>query len=108
MIRKVLFVWDGDFTAEFKEKNNTYGFVFEKNPSSKLENNTGIESLFNDEYVERFVSKKINSSGELTNTHFEGDKKQEFKKHILLNEDLETFKNFQPLIQKINKLLTND
>ena len=106
--KKILFVWDSDFTAKFEEKNNTYGFVFEKNPSSKLENNTEIESLFSDEHVERFVSKKINSSGELTNTHFEGDKKQEFKKHILLNEDLETFKNFQPLIQKINKLLTND
>ena len=106
--KKVLFVWDGDFTAEFKEKNNTYGFVFEKNPSSKLENNTGIESLFNDEYVQGFVSKITNSSEDITGLRFEDDKKQKFKDYILSNGGSEAFKNFQPLIQKINELLAKD
>ena len=106
--KKVLFVWDSDFTTNFEEKNNTYGFVFEKNLSSKVERSTGIESLFNDEYVEGFVSKTTNSSGEITGLHFEGNKKQEFKNHILLNGDTEIFKNFQPLIQKINELLAKD
>ena len=106
--KKVLFVWDSDFTTNFEEKNNTYGFVLEKNLSSKVERSTGIESLFNDEYVEGFVSKTTNSSGEITGLHFEGNKKQEFKNHILLNGDTETFKNFQPLIQKINELLAKD
>ena len=101
-------MWDSDFTTNFEEKNNTYGFVLEKNLSSKVERSTGIESLFNDEYVEGFVSKTTNSSGEITGLHFEGSKKQEFKNHILLNGDTETFKNFQPLIQKINELLAKD
>ena len=108
MTRKVLFVWDSDFKAKFEEKNNTYGFVFEKNSSSKLEKSTGIESLFSDEYVKEFVSETRNSSGEITSLHFESDKKQKFKDHILSNVDSEAFKNFQPLIQKIDELLAKD
>ena len=104
--KKVLFVWDSDFTSNFEEKNNTYGFVFEKNPS-KLKS-TGIETLFTDEYLERFVSKTTDSDGKLVSFHLAGNKKQEFKSYILSNGDSETFNKFGPLIQKINEVLAED
>ena len=104
--KKVLFVWDSDFTSTFEEKNNTYGFVFEKNPS-KLKN-TGIESLFADEHLDRFVSKTADSDGKLVSVHITGDKKQEFKRFILSNGNSEAFNKFRPLIQKINEMLTED
>ena len=104
--KKVLFVWDSDFTSKFEEKNNTYGFVFEKNPS-RLKN-TGIESLFADEHLDKFVSKTTDSDGKLVSVHITGDKKQEFKRFILSDGDSEAFNKFRPLIQKINEMLTED
>ncbi len=106
--KKVLFVWDSDFKTNLEEKNNTYRFVFEKNPSSILENNTGIETLFSNQHLQKFVSTIRNSDGELTKIRFEDNKKQEFKNYILANGDLEIFKNFKPLILKINELLAED
>lgn len=105
---KVLFVWDRDFGTKIEEKNNTFGFVFGKNESNKLEKNTGIECQFDHKYTENYVLKTTDTDGTLESTHFKGNKKQEFKDHILANYDENSFKNFKPLVERISKLLDSN
>jgi len=102
---KFIFVWDNDMRSQISKENNTYPFVFQKNPSNTLAKN-GIENLFDDPLFTGFTSKTTDSRG-IDTEKFDWNVKGDFMDHVLSNSSTEEFKNFKPLIEFIKRVLND-
>lgn len=112
--KKFLFVWDCDFLNKFEniaETNNFKKFCFEINPeNTKATNNAkavGIENL----YPDTLFTTDVYSTKEKTGSYGATNKIQEFNKQNFLEKikqqtENTLFSKFQPLIDKINEIIS--
>lgn len=105
---KVVFVWDCDAILHknveaLSAGNDTYPFLFEKNPMNKL-TPKGIENLFAEELFEGFC-KTYWDKGEEKQT-FDENRKNDFADFILGRDRKEDFKLFEGLMQRLIEIKT--
>lgn len=102
-INKVIFVWDCDAYKDYgslSPQNNTYPFVLPKNEENQIAGK-GIENMFNqDLFGEQFI-KKISLPDAHEKIEFYENKKRDFEAFILERNNIDDFKNFYTLIEKI-------
>lgn len=102
---KALFVWDCDAldtVKKLQDGNQTYLFIFEKNPENQL-TTSGVENLFPDYLFESFVTQTTTSRGEVKK-RFDETRKRDFVSHVLANSKSEDFVKFQTFIAKVREL----
>ena len=100
--KKVIIVWDSDVTNSLGATNNTFPFIFSKNPNNTLAPK-GIENLFDEALFAGFTGTTTDSKG-AERKHFDANRKNDFLAHIVASATKDDFKNFAPLIQKIEEI----
>lgn len=96
---KVIFVWDCDVNYTLDEANNTYPYILPKNHENTIATK-GIENIFPEILFENFKTTTTSSRGEETK-NFDKDRKRDFEAFILERNNVDDFKNFNTLIEKI-------
>ncbi|MCE8012532.1 MULTISPECIES: AAA family ATPase [Billgrantia] len=96
---KVLFVWDCDVEYQLIDSNNTYSYVLKRNKKNELIQK-GIENMFDECLFDGFV-KTISLSNGVIIREFDSSRKRDFETFLLNRNELEDFKNFEDLINKI-------
>lgn len=99
---KIIFVWDCDFSSKLAEANNTYPYVFAKNPENYIAT-SGIENMFSAELFDNF-KKTINLADGSQIVEFDKSCKSKFEDFILARNDKADFSKFKPLIDYIESL----
>jgi len=103
---KVLFVWDCDVDYKLAEQNNTYPFIFPKNPKNTIATK-GIENMFPETVFKGFISTREDSHGNQVQ-EFDTKRKSDFEKHIIQNGKKKDFGNFECLIKEIQRIQALD
>ena len=102
---EVLFIWDCD-VKEYKkleDNNKTSIFIFDKNEDNNIASK-GIENLFSKNLFDGFCTEVKKSNGHIRK-EFDKDRKNDFLSFILIRNNKDDFKNFEPLSDKINIIL---
>ncbi len=99
--KAVLFVLDCDVSTK-PDKDNNYWLTLPKNNENDVAKK-GIENIFNVNDLDGFLSKKFDSRNRET-VEFDESRKLDFKNHIVNNGTKETFKVFQPLLDKLQQI----
>jgi ABC-type branched-subunit amino acid transport system ATPase component len=98
---KIIFVFDCDVTTRYEESGVTFYFSFQKNESNDKVNK-GIENLFDKNlFDDQFYTTQAKEDGGSHTTL----NKNKFSEFIIKHGIKEDFKNFKPLIERIEKLL---
>lgn len=103
--KHVLVVWDCDVTFSLEDKNRTHALILEKNTNNNIATK-GIENAFPEELFVKF-SKRITMSDGTEKTEFDDTRKRDFSNFIIERNNKEDFLNFEPLIQKIESLMSS-
>ncbi len=99
---KIIFVWDCDFSSQLAATNNTYPYVFPKNPENSIAT-SGIENMFPPELFADF-KKTISLADGSTIVEFDKSCKAKFEGFVLTRNNKDDFSGFQPLIDYIESL----
>ena len=101
---KVLFIYDCDVTTKYESMNETHAFIFEKNPENEKVKK-GIENLFSQEHFkDDFYPLKDKDDGGVQSSL----DKPKFEEYILNNASTELFKNFEPMVNEIEKIMRHN
>ena len=101
---KILFVLDCDVKTLFTDTDNTFSYIFSKNDDNPKVKK-GIENLFPEKcFTDDFYY--VGTGNDDGGAHISLNKK-EFKNHMISNGTKEDFKNFMPLIERINNIIGN-
>lgn len=105
---KILFVFDPDckkYQDKLHEQNNTYFHILSKNDNNSMTDG-GIETLFDDGLFEEndldITKNGINVKKKVMNNK----RKIRFMKTVIQNASDDNFKEFKPLLNKINNILS--
>ena len=105
--KKVIFVFDVDYTTKFKENRNTLQYILPKNDTNNI-TRKGIENLFDEDQFEGFtVSVTDDATGETRREFNEKKMKKKFLEHIMTAANETTFRNFKPFMEYVNSKLGN-
>ena len=105
--KQILFVWDCDCIEkkgfpDLKSLNNVHPFIFDKNTENIIATR-GIENLFPPELFDGFINETKKSNGDVHRVF--DNRKSDFENTVLRNDEIEIFKKFKPLFEKIKSLL---
>lgn len=106
---RVLFVWDCDVKTQVdgapSETEHTYKFCLPKNNNNNKVKK-GIENLYPEAiFTDEFYVERENTDGYGCKICKQEFSKNNFLNHIKESQDVNLFDNFQPLIDKIDKIL---
>jgi len=100
--KKVIIVWDCDVKNNLKESNKTYPFFLAKNSNNSIATK-GIENIFEETLFTDFITSVKDSKGNEIKS-FDCKRKKDFEEFILTRNIKDDFKNFDPLVSKINEI----
>jgi ABC-type multidrug transport system ATPase subunit len=102
--KKVIFVWDWDYSTNSLEKdNNTIPYNLPKNDSNSIAPK-GIENMFDERFFDDFITIKRTSKGQETKM-FDGTRKVDFMTHMISIGNTENFGNFKSFIWFIENVM---
>ncbi len=105
---RIIFVWDSDASGvceSLKESETIFKFCFENNKSN-TKVKKGIENLYPSEmFVEDFYPKKESVDEYGAKKIYEEISKKKVLEFVESSDNLELFKNFLPLLDKLRKIL---
>jgi len=93
---KIIFVWDCDVSYQLTEINNTYPYIFLRNPANDIAK-SGIENMFPEELFDNF-KKTISLADGSKIVEFDRSCKGRFEEFVLGRSNKDDFSNFKPLI----------
>jgi len=103
--KKVIFVWDWDFTNSLEKENNTIPYNLSKN-NSNIVAPKGIENMFDESFFKDFITIKRTSKGQETKM-FDGTRKVDFMNRMISIANPENFSNFKSLVEFIESIMKN-